>query len=39
MPVAGTEQHENQQQQEPDGQPCGQGAGGCGVKAGDDEQG
>lgn len=38
VPVAGAEQHENQQQQETDGQPRGQGAGGCGAKAGDDGQ-
>lgn len=34
MPVAGTKQHQDQQQQEAEGQPCGQGAGGCRVKAG-----
>lgn len=30
MPVAGTKEHQDQQQQEAEGQPCGQGAGCCG---------
>lgn len=30
VPVAGTKQHQDQQQQEAEGQPCGQGAGCCG---------
>lgn len=34
VPVAGTKQNQDQQQQEAEEQPCGQGPGGCGVKAG-----
>ena len=30
VPVAGTKEHQDQQQQEAEGQPCGQGAGCCG---------
>ena len=30
VPVAGTKQHQDQQQQEAEGQPCGQGAVCCG---------
>lgn len=30
VPVAGTKEHQDQQQQEAKGQPCGQGAGCCG---------
>lgn len=34
MPVAGTKQYQDDQQQEAEGQPCGQGAGCCKGKAG-----
>lgn len=34
VPVDGTKQHQGQQQQEAEGQPCGQGPGGCGARAG-----
>lgn len=34
VPVAGTKQHQDQQQQEAEEQSCGQGLGGCGVKVG-----
>lgn len=33
VPVAGPQQHQDHHQQEAEGQPCGQGAGCCGVKA------
>lgn len=34
VPVGGTKQHQDHHQQEAEGQPCGQGAGCCGVRAG-----
>lgn len=34
VPVAGTKQYQDYHQQEAEGQPCGQGAGCCGVRAG-----
>ena len=34
VPVAGAQEHQGHQQQEAEGQPCGQGAGCCGEKAG-----